>query len=206
MDLSGLWSRHLAGEDEARAALIESHAALATSIARSMRLPAGVLAATEDLESAAVIGLIQAIDRYDPARGVPFEAFAALRIRGAILDELRLVDDRTRAERRQEREGETELDALVLSLDRIMAAGGEGHFLADATLDERVDGAELRERLLGALDRLSTRQREVLARYYGDSLTLREAGKRMGISEARACQLHGRALDHLRRAFAASAA
>jgi RNA polymerase sigma factor for flagellar operon FliA len=39
----------------------------------------------------------------------------------------------------------------------------------------------------------------VLERYYGQSLTLREAGLRMGISEARACQLHGRAIQNLRR-------
>jgi RNA polymerase sigma factor FliA len=46
---------------------------------------------------------------------------------------------------------------------------------------------------------LPPRQREVLERYYGQSLTLREAGLRMGISEARACQLHGRAIQNLRR-------
>jgi RNA polymerase sigma factor FliA len=46
---------------------------------------------------------------------------------------------------------------------------------------------------------LPPRQREVLERYYGQSLTLREAGVRMGISEARACQLHGRAIQNLRR-------
>ena len=53
-----------------------------------------------------------------------------------------------------------------------------------------------------ALACLPVRQREVLARYYGDSLTLREAGVRMGISEARACQLHGRAIQNLRRELA----
>jgi RNA polymerase sigma factor for flagellar operon FliA len=41
----------------------------------------------------------------------------------------------------------------------------------------------------------------VLARYYGQSLTLREAGKSMGVSEARACQLHARAIASLRRAL-----
>jgi RNA polymerase sigma factor for flagellar operon FliA len=46
---------------------------------------------------------------------------------------------------------------------------------------------------------LPPRQREVVERYYGQSLTLREAGLRMGISEARACQLHGRAIHNLRR-------
>jgi RNA polymerase sigma factor FliA len=42
----------------------------------------------------------------------------------------------------------------------------------------------------------------LLARYYGDSLTLRESALKMGISEARACQLHGRAIQNLRHALA----
>jgi RNA polymerase sigma factor for flagellar operon FliA len=61
----------------------------------------------------------------------------------------------------------------------------------------------MRARVEYALRSLPTRQREVLARYYGDSLTLRESAARMGISEARACQLHGRAIVNLRRELAA---
>jgi RNA polymerase sigma factor for flagellar operon FliA len=43
----------------------------------------------------------------------------------------------------------------------------------------------------------------VLVRYYTESLTLRESAAKMGISEARACQLHGRAIHNLRRELAA---
>ena len=49
MDLTTLWSRHRAGEREARAALIELHTSFATRIARSMRVPTGALAGREDL-------------------------------------------------------------------------------------------------------------------------------------------------------------
>ena len=65
---------------------------------------------------------------------------------------------------------------------------------------------DLAARVESALRCLPQRQREVLARYYGESLTLREAGKTMGISEARACQLHGRAIASLRRALLPAAA
>jgi DNA-directed RNA polymerase specialized sigma24 family protein len=61
---------------------------------------------------------------------------------------------------------------------------------------------DLRTRIQDALGRLPARQREVIARYYGDELTLREAGAKMGVSEARACQLHGRAIQSLRHELA----
>ena len=37
----------------------------------------------DDLEAAGIVGLIQAIDRFAPERGIPFEGYAALRVRGA---------------------------------------------------------------------------------------------------------------------------
>jgi RNA polymerase sigma factor for flagellar operon FliA len=58
-------------------------------------------------------------------------------------------------------------------------------------------------RVESALKCLPPRQREVLVRYYSESLTLRESAVKMGISEARACQLHGRAIQNLRRELAA---
>ncbi len=45
-----------------------------------------------DLESAGTIGLIRAVDLFDPDRGVPFEAFASHYVRGAVLDHLRALD------------------------------------------------------------------------------------------------------------------
>jgi RNA polymerase sigma factor for flagellar operon FliA len=44
---------------------------------------------TEDLVSFGIIGLIDAVDRFDPSKGVKFETYASLRIKGAIIDEIR---------------------------------------------------------------------------------------------------------------------
>jgi RNA polymerase sigma factor for flagellar operon FliA len=63
------------------------------------RVPAGI--DYDDLVSAGVMGLMDAVDRYDPARGVPFKAFAKHRIQGAILDSLRATDWVPRAVRRR---------------------------------------------------------------------------------------------------------
>jgi RNA polymerase sigma factor for flagellar operon FliA len=56
----------------------------------AIRLPPHV--DTEDLVNAGVIGLMDAIEKYDPMRGTSFKTYAEFRIRGAILDELRTLD------------------------------------------------------------------------------------------------------------------
>ena len=173
-----------------------------------MRVPTGALIGRDDVESAALIGLIDAVDRYDPARGVPFEGYAGLRIRGAVLDELRRVDDHTRDERRKARETNVDTSPEIgayggtLSLDMLLETG-DRDWAADDDTGDQYEHQDLRMRVESALTCLPPRQREVLARYYGDSLTLRESAAKMGISEARACQLHGRAIHNLRRELAA---
>jgi RNA polymerase sigma factor for flagellar operon FliA len=197
-DSALLWARCREGDAAARCALIERFAALATRIARGMNVPVGAVAGPDDLESAALIGLIDAVDRFDPERGVPFEGYASLRIRGAVLDEVRRVDELGRADRRRQREAAAQGEAGsyhgTVSLER----GYHGRAEQDE-LAERYEAEDLRSRVRSAMTCLPPRQREVLERYYGQALTLREAGLRMGISEARACQLHGRAIQNLRR-------
>jgi len=193
VDLAQMWANSRAGDAGSRGALIERYADLAIGIARCMRIPQASLADRDDLSSAAMIGLIGAVDRFDPRRGVPFEAYAALRIRGAVVDELRRVDERGRADRRSE-------DAAVaVSLDVLLEKGTHQGPAVDDGFTERFDQEDLRTRVQDALGRLPARQREVIKRYYGDELTLRETGAKMGVSEARACQLHGRAIQTLRR-------
>ncbi len=53
----------------------------------------------EGLFGAGVEGLMQALERFDPSRGVPFDAYARVRIRGAVQDELRTYDHLTRGQR-----------------------------------------------------------------------------------------------------------
>ncbi|MFN5539488.1 MAG: sigma-70 family RNA polymerase sigma factor [Candidatus Melainabacteria bacterium] len=55
----------------------------------------------EDLISYGVIGLIQAVDKYDAAKGTKFEPFALLRIRGAIIDHIRSLDRLSRGSRQK---------------------------------------------------------------------------------------------------------
>ncbi len=72
--------------------LLLEHYELARRIAYRMYARLPQLVEADDLVSAAVMGLFEAIDRYDPRRAVPFVAFAKHRIRGSIMDAIRAAD------------------------------------------------------------------------------------------------------------------
>lgn len=72
----------------------------------------------EDLVNAGVIGLISAVERFDPAKGKKFITYAAFRIKGAILSELRSRDYLSRSNRRKIREMERAYVALEKKFGR----------------------------------------------------------------------------------------
>jgi len=107
----------------------------------------------QDLMSAAVIGLINAADRFDPARGVLFKTFAEQHVRGAIIDELRSNDILSRSMREKHKRLEREVtilehalgrnptseevaDALSISLDEYFGLLDDVHVLTFISLDD----------------------------------------------------------------------
>ena len=93
LDIDSLWSEFKATGDQAvRDRLILNYSALVKFVAGRMAvgLPQNVEQA--DLVSYGVFGLIDAIEKFEPARGFKFETYAISRIKGAILDELRSID------------------------------------------------------------------------------------------------------------------
>lgn len=80
------------------------------------RLPASV--AQEDLSQAGMLGLIEAVDRYDASSGVPFEAYALKRIKGAMIDSLRELDPLPKAQRSELKRAEKAISKLRHQLGR----------------------------------------------------------------------------------------
>jgi len=80
------------------------------------KLPSGV--ELEDLVHTGIIGLIEAIHRFEPTKGVKFSTFASLRIRGAILDELRNLDWASRTLRKRIKDVEKVYTELENELGR----------------------------------------------------------------------------------------
>lgn len=99
-----LWQSYQAGNQVARDRLLEDHLGLVHHVARQVSRTLAVRADFDELVSAGTIGLMTALEGFDASRGLAFSTFAAPRIRGAILDELRKQDHVPRSVRRKTRE------------------------------------------------------------------------------------------------------
>jgi RNA polymerase sigma factor FliA len=111
-----------------RARVIEELLPRAERMARRIarRLPAHVR--MDDLVSAGTVGLIEAVDRFNPEKCGSIERYADIRIRGAILDELRAMDWATRSLRRQA----SHVQDTVVQLSQELGRTPEGDEVAKA--------------------------------------------------------------------------
>jgi len=91
--ISEVWNLfHKAREDRYRNLLMEHYRDLVRYAAERLHTKLPDKVELDDLISAGTFGLMDAIDAYDPSRGVKFETYCAPRIKGSILDELRSMD------------------------------------------------------------------------------------------------------------------
>jgi RNA polymerase sigma factor FliA len=100
-----LWKEYKEGGSKvAKDKLLVEYAQLVKYIAHrlAVNLPSSV--DKDDLSSAGIVGLIKAVETFEPERGFKFETYAAHKIRGAILDELRALDWVPRSVRQKARE------------------------------------------------------------------------------------------------------
>ena len=99
-------------------AMLRQYSPLVRRLAHQMmaKLPANV--EVDDLIQVGMIGLADALSRFDPAQGVQIETFATQRIRGAMLDELRGADWLSRGTRKQQRDIEKAVHRLEQRLGR----------------------------------------------------------------------------------------
>ena len=181
-----------------------------------------------DLISEGVIGLIDAIDRFEPERGLQFQTYAVPRIRGAMVDSLRSSDWVPRSLREKKRDIERAQAALETKLGRTPSddevAAELGISVAElreayrkvsytnvSSIDELGLGDELvptapdgsgdsdmGPELLAAVRQLPERDQVIVALYYFEGLTLAEIGQVLGVTESRVCQMHTKAVLQLR--------
>jgi RNA polymerase sigma-B factor len=204
--------------------LVEQHLPLARGLARRH---AGTGEPFEDLLQVGALGLVAAARRYDPDRGVPFAAYAAPTVDGELRRHLRDRTSTIRVPRREQALAGALRRAAVstaqrlgheASLAEIAAAAGItrrdaervlGGTAAAASLTSLDDAAstaasaemeacERRVLLQAALAMLEPRERTALALRFGAELSLREVGRRLGVSQGQAARIVRRALQKVR--------
>jgi len=106
------------GRQQARCDLVDIYARIVKYVAGRMAIGLPHYVDFNDLVSAGLLGLIQAIDNFDPERQIKFETYAIPRIRGSILDELRSQDWFPRSLRRKAKQLESAYNALETKLGR----------------------------------------------------------------------------------------
>jgi len=206
---------------------LKQHASLVRKIAMQVasRLPRSIQ--LEDLIQEGMLGLLDAINRYEPKPGASFETYAKARIRGSIYDSLREEDviprhvrdrltqlERAAEELRQQLGRPPEdneiaahlgmsIDDYFAVLDSAMSITVVDDELPDV-IDETADQAkalqqkQLAARIEGRLKDLPERERLVLALHYQQDLSFREVAYVMELTPGRISQLHTQALVRLR--------
>ncbi len=154
-------------EDE-RERLILEHLPQVRLIARRIqeRLPENI--ALEDLVSTGVLGLISAIDNFDPRHNVKLKTYAEYKIRGAILDSLRGLDWAPRQKRRKAKQIEA---AIAAAEQRLKRSPSEEEIAAhlEITLDEYHEWlVEIRGLNVASLDYAAGDQSKELLHYLPD--------------------------------------
>lgn len=118
-DVAALWQGYRETRNPClKEALIKRYIHLVRFIAGRMRISLPAHLRTEELEGAGIVGLLLAVDGFDPNHGVDFSTYAQPRIRGAILDELRKLDPLPRSARQKAKGIARALAALEQQLGR----------------------------------------------------------------------------------------
>lgn len=115
-----LWESYTKSpSSELKEKLILEYASLVKVVAGRLNMYLGYNVEYDDLVGYGIFGLIDAIDKYDYGKGIKFETYASLRIRGAILDQIRKMDWIPRSLRQKQKKIDAAMNALESRLGRI---------------------------------------------------------------------------------------
>lgn len=208
-----------------REALIARHAELARMHAAKLFSERQVPEIEfDEFHQYALIGLVEAVDRYDPKRGASFRTYASYRIRGAILNGIEKHCERqqqitARARIREERFRELLQEVTVAEHDPFMrlvelAIGTAiGYMLEDSSMYQDEEHAyehnvyrsreiaDLARALDSLVDTLPDQEKTVIRYHYYQQVRFDEIADRMDLSKGRISQIHHRALRRMREHY-----
>jgi RNA polymerase sigma factor for flagellar operon FliA len=171
-------------------------------------------------------GVLEAKQRFDPARGVRFSTFAYYRVRGAILDGVRsqgFIKRRAYAKLKafeaadalaeqyaesavndqapQVSERAQELEEILgrISAAYVVSALGQSEDRAVETPESLIEGAQSRSAVKEGLASLPPKEQQLLEAIYYEGATIEAAGERLGLSKSWASRMHAKALSRMRK-------
>lgn len=230
-----------AGELDVREQIVKKYIPLVKYIASRVMIGKSKYIEYEDLVSYGLLGLMDALNKFDENRGMKFSTYASIRIKGAMIDELRknspiskgamdklnryndAVENLQRKLLREPSDKEI-ADSLGIDLSEIGEIENYINYISIVSLEDLIfsddddipligtiedpkspspekslEEKEELQYLTKALDVLNEKDKTVLSLYYYEKMTLKEIGKILNVSESRVCQLHSRAIIHLRK-------
>jgi len=174
----------------------------------------------------ATVGLLEAVSRFDPERGVKFKTFSGRRIIGSILNGLehlsekqeqisfrhRLASQRMESIRGRQPNGSNP-EELFSYLAHVAVGLALGYILEDSGMFQRptstymsngyagVETAQLKERMGSLVEKLPERERAVLKYHYMNHVPFEEIAGILGVTKGRISQIHKHAIELLREAI-----
>ena len=176
---------------EEKDTLITSNMGYVVTLARQYKSD---ILSTDDLIGEGSIGLMKAVEKFDPSRGKPFVTFAAPYIRKAIEDAITRLTG----------------DIPVMSTDESLPIGSNNNFTLLNVLEDKdspkadhtVEQNALSDQLTGAVATLNEREQAVVRRFFGiecERMTMAEIGEELGLKRERVRQIRDKAMRKLRK-------
>jgi len=216
-DRAALWQRWQEKRDpKDRDALALRYAPWARRIARDVFMRCRARSSEwPDYVQNASVGLLEALDGFDEQRGVPFEGYARLRVRGAVFNGLRdlmthsasparLGLDRERVDSLLDDDSGDPVEALIA----VVSGLATGYLLGSSAKPEAPQGpatpydeavrSQLGTTMTTMMSRLPARERDVLTLHYLNHMAFSQVADALGVTKGRISQLHRQALGRLR--------
>ena len=185
--------------DPSQEDLIKSHLPLVRKIVDRVMLNIPEHIDTGDLYSVGVTGLFSAARRFDPKGSLAFESYAAARIRGAILDELRRLDWRPQRKHKKPAVARMSIDLFGEDARESVEAKLHSIFFSGTNSASRDDAKKHKvlAQLAQRITQLPDMQRKIVAMYYFENMRLAEIADVFGLTESRICQIHSQTILEL---------
>ncbi|MEO8181049.1 MAG: sigma-70 family RNA polymerase sigma factor [Deltaproteobacteria bacterium] len=185
--------------------LITKYSGLVRQIAGGFqrKLPRNVL--RDDLIAAGMSGLWDAVRKHGHEQTENFDWYVRVRIRGAILDELRAQDwlprrARAAAAEAAQAAGKRPCTPVVLRFDDVSETEQARCLTAgeSCNTEKTVEARLVKATLTRAMDQLPERERRIVSMHYFRGVKFKDLGEMLGVSEPRISQLHSRAMTRLK--------